>query len=93
MDPTWLQVAPTGPTSGAELLALIQLLTNWFFAGFLVLAVLFIVLAGWQFISSRAEPVALTQARSRLLWAAVAIGAAVLSRGIGVAIKSIVVGS
>ena len=91
--PTWLITAPTGPESGAELVELIKHLTNWLFAGFLILAVLFIVLAGWQFISSRAEPIAITQARSKLLWAAVAIGAAVLSRGVGVAIKAIVVGS
>ena len=91
--PTWILTAPTGPTTGAQLVELIKQLTDWFFAGFLVLAVLFIVLAGWQFISSKAEPVALTQAKSKLLWAAVAIGAAVLSRGVSVAIKAIVGGS
>ena len=51
--PTWISVAPTGPTSGAGLVELI----------------------------GRGS-----------LWAAVAIGAAVLSRGIGMAIKAIVVG-
>lgn len=91
--PTWIKVVPTGPTTGAQLVGLLQHLTNWFFAGFLVLAALFIVLAAWQFISSKAEPVAVTQARSKLLWAAVAIGAAVLSRGVGMAIKAIVIGS
>jgi hypothetical protein len=88
--PTWVITAPTGPTSGSEIVELIESLTNWFFVGFLLLAVLFIVLAGWQFISSRAEPVALTQARSKLLWAAVAIVAAVLSRGIATVIRAIV---
>ena len=88
--PTWLIPAPTGPESGAEVVELIRHLTNWFFVGFMVVAVIFVVLAGWQFISSRAEPAGIAQARSKLFWAAIAIAAAVFSRGIGAAIQSII---
>lgn len=88
--PTWLLQAPTGPTTGAELIGLIQNLTNWLFVGFMGMAVIFIILAAWQFISSRAEPMAITQARSRLLWAAIAIGAAMMSRGVAFAIGNII---
>jgi hypothetical protein len=84
--------APTGPTSGAELVALIENITNWFFAGFMVLAAAFIVLAGWQFIASRGDPTAVTSARAKLLWAAVGIAAAVMAKGIVTAVKSIIGG-
>ncbi|HCM36391.1 MAG TPA: hypothetical protein DIS53_00445 [Candidatus Wildermuthbacteria bacterium] len=88
--PTWIIPAPTGPTTGATLVALIENLTDWFFAAFLVLAVLFVLIAAFQFISSRAEPQAVAQARSKLLWAVVAIIAAVFAKGIPTAIRAII---
>lgn len=88
--PTWIITAPTGLTTGLEVVALITNLTNWLFAGFLVLAAIFIVLAAWQFIFSRAEPAAVAEARGKLLWAVVAIVVAVLSRGIVAAVRSII---
>ena len=90
--PTWILQAPTGPTTGLGVVELIEQLTDWFFVGFLVLAAIFIVLAAWQFISSNAEPAAVAQARNKLLWAVVAIGVAVLSRGIVAAVRSIITG-
>ncbi len=87
--PPWIIPAPTGPTSGSELVQLIEHLTNWFFVGFLILAVILIIIAGWQFISSRAEPQAIMQARNKLFWAVIAIVAAVLSRGVAFAISSL----
>lgn len=90
--PDWLQTAPTGPESGAEVVALIEQLTNWFFAGFMVLAVVFVVFAAWQFISSQGDPQGVGQARQKLLWSAVAIGAAVFARAIPIVIRSVVGG-
>ena len=87
--PSWFQTAPTGPTSGVALAALIVNITNWIFAGFMALALVFLVLAGWQFISSQGDPQGVGQARQKLLWAAVAVAAAVLSRGIVAAIRAI----
>lgn len=90
--PTWIIPAPTGPTTGLEVVELIVNLTNWLFVGFMVLAAVFVVLAAWQFISSSGEPVAVAQARAKLLWAAIAIGVAVLSRGIVAVIGKIIIG-
>jgi len=88
--PAWVLQAPTGPTTGAALIALIRNLTNWLFVGFMFLAVIFIILAAWQFISSRGEPQAVLQARTKFLWAAVAVVAAVISRGVAFAIGNII---
>ena len=90
--PSWIISAPTGPTTGAGLIALIENLINWFFVGFLLLAVVFILLAAWQFISSKAEPQAVSEAKNKLLWAVVAIIAAVFAKGIPAAIRAIIGG-
>ncbi|MBI2098611.1 MAG: hypothetical protein HYT49_03080 [Candidatus Wildermuthbacteria bacterium] len=90
--PPWIIPAPTGPKTGVGLIALIENLLDWFFVVFLVLAVLFIVLAAWQFISGEAQPQAVSQAKSKLLWAVVAIIAAVFAKGIPTAIRAIVGG-
>ena len=90
--PTWIISAPTGPTTGGAVVELIVNLTNWLFVGFMAVAVVFIVLAGLQFISSSGEPTAVAQARSKLLWAAVAIGVALFSRGIVNVIGRIIIG-
>ena len=90
--PSWIISAPTGPTTGAGLIALVDDPFNWFFVGFLLLAVVFILLAAWQFISSKAEPQAVSEAKNKLLWAVVAIIAAVFAKGIPAAIRAIIGG-
>jgi hypothetical protein len=81
---------PTNVKTGADLIALLENIVNWIFVVVLVGAVIFIVLAGWQFISGGGEPQAVSQARSKLLWAAVGIGVAVLAKGIIAAIRNII---
>jgi len=90
--PSWIISAPTGPTTGASFVALIENLINWFFVAFLLLAAVFIVLAGWQFISAQGNPEEIARARQKLFWAAAAIVVAVLSRGFVAAIQAIIVG-
>ena len=85
----WLLSAPTGPTSGLAVLHLINNLTNWLFVGFMLLAVVVIVLAGWQFITGGGAPESVSNARKKLLWAGVAVIIALMSRGIPVVVASI----
>ena len=87
--PTWLQQAPTGPTSGLWALSLIENLIDWMFVGFMVLAVIILVLAGFQFITSQGDPNNVAKARAKLLWAVIAIAVAVMARGIPVVVRSI----
>ena len=88
--PPWLVHLPTaGPTSGLGVLHLIQNLTNWLFVGFMLLAVVVIVLAGWQFITGGGAPESVSNARKKLLWAGVAVITALMSRGIPVVVASI----
>ena len=87
--PTFLISAPTGPTSGAELVELIESLINWFFVGFMLLAVVFVLLAAFQFISSGGDPIGVKSAKNKLFWAVIAIAVASLSKGFVLVIGNI----
>ena len=73
--------APTGPTSGAGLVLLIRNLTNWLFVGFLALASIFIILAAFQFLSGGGDPTQVSSAKKKLIFAAIAVIIATLSKG------------
>ncbi len=83
---------PRGPQNPDELIAVTKVVTNWIFMGFSALAVIFIILAGWQFIAHGGEPQAVSQARSKLMYAAIGIAIALISQGIVPVIKAIVGG-
>lgn len=87
--PTWLQSAPTGPESGTAVIAIITNLTNWLFIGFILLAVVMLVFASLQFLTSGGDPNNLAKARSKLLWAVIGIAAALVAKGIPVVVKLI----
>ena len=81
---------PTGATSGEAFLDVVDNIVDWIFVIVLIGAVIFIVLAGWQFISGGGDPQALSQARNKLLWAAIGVMVAVLARGLVTAVKTII---
>ena len=81
---------PNTITSANNFIDLLDNIVDWIFVVVLVGAVIFIVLAGWQFISGGGEPQAVSQARNKLLYAAIGIMVAVLARGIVVAVRSLI---
>ena len=86
------QKIPTNVKTGKQFIDLLNNIVNWIFVVVMVGAVIFIVLAGWQFITGGGEPQNVTQARSKLMWAAVGIAVAVLSQGIKAAVINIIGG-
>jgi len=81
---------PTGPKTGTELFNILDAIANWVFAGFLVLATIFIIVAALQFLTGGGEPAQVAQARMKLLWAVVAIAIAAAAKGLPVAVRHIV---
>ena len=81
---------PTGATTGGEFVAILIGITDWIFVFLLILAVLFIVLAAFQFVTAGGDPAAVGQARNKLIYAAVGVIVAALSKGLPIAIRSIV---
>ena len=88
--PTGFSPPPTNITSGADLVTTIQALTNWFFVVFLLLAVIFVILAAFQFLSGGGDPQAVAQARQKLIWAAVAVVVATMARAIPTVVNNII---
>ena len=83
------QSVPTGPTTGAEFINIVENITDWLFIGLLILAVVFFILAGFQFLTQGGDPSAMSQARQKLVWMVVAIIVATLAKAIPTAISSI----
>lgn len=81
---------PTGVTSGEAFLNVIDNIVDWVFVIVLLGGVVFIVLAGLQFITGGGDPQTVSQARNKLLWGAVGIMVAVLARGLVTAVRTIV---
>jgi len=81
---------PAGPQSGANLLLILDTIVNWVFVIVLIFSVIFLVLAGWQFITQGGNAQAVSEARMKLLWAAIGIAVAVMARGIPVVVRNII---
>ncbi len=80
----------TTVTTGGNLVTTIQALTNWFFVVFLLLAVIFVILAAFQFLSGGGDPQAVNQARQKLIWAAVAVIVATMARALPTVVNNII---
>ncbi len=78
--------------SGPEFITnLINKVANWLFTFLLVLAVVFIVIAAYNYLFSGGSEEAVTKAHKMLLYAAVAVAVALLSRGFVVVVRSLLV--
>ena len=88
--PTHPQVIPAGPTSQQALLDLIDKVANWIFSLLLAVALIFILIAAFQFLTSGGSPETVAKARQTLLYAVIGIAVAFLARGF-VAIVRVVI--
>src|SRR3989344_5212745 len=71
-------VAPAGPTNLTELVAKTVLVTNIVFTALVVFAIIYIILAAFQFVTAGGDPAGVLQARSKLIYAAVGVIIALL---------------
>lgn len=79
---------PEGPTNETGLLAIVQTGLNYVFTAFIVVAIIFIIMAAFSFVTGGADGA--KEGRQKLMWAAVGIAIALIAKGLPVAIKSIV---
>lgn len=82
---------PRGPQSGLEVLGILVNITNWIFTIFLMIAVIFLILAAFRFVFSGGNPDAVSQARVSIIFIIIGITVAVLARGIPGVIANIVI--
>jgi len=90
--PTSAKQLSKGPQEGNALLALVDVATNWVFAIFVVLSIIFVLLAAFQFVTGGGDAKKIEEARSKLIWATVGILIALLAKGLVPVIKNIVGG-
>lgn len=81
-----------GLKEGEQLLGIVRIATNWIFAIFVILAIIFVLLAAFQFVTGGGDEAKISEARQKLIWAAVGIAVALASRGLVPVIRQILGG-
>ena len=84
-----ISVEEGGITTVEGIFDVIGKVTNYFFTALIVLAVIFIILAGFTFLTASGDPVKLSKAKNQLLWALVAVAIGALSRGLVEIVKGL----
>ena len=77
-----IQNAPKGIRSFEGFLGVFDLLITWIFTILLVLAVIFIILAAFQYLTAGGEEEKIKQAHQKIIYAIVAIAVAFLAQGV-----------
>ena len=80
---------PEGPQSAGEVLSIIVVVSNWVFAIFLAISVIFLVWGAFEFMTGGGDPEKVSMAKKRLLYAIIGIGIALLANGVDDMLRSI----
>ena len=80
---------PQGPQSGGEILRIIDAIGDWVFGIFMLIAVIFILLALFDFITGGGDPAKITTARQKLIYAVVGVALALVAGGIDNILRNI----
>jgi len=80
---------PPGPQNEADILAILNTVTNWVFTIFLAAAVIFILLGAFKFLTSAGDPGKVSSARDNLLYALIGIAVALMAKGFIALVKVI----
>lgn len=82
--------APTIATTPEGLVKIVENITDWVFVIFLLLAVIFIIIAAMQFVTAGGKPESVSEARQKIIWAAVGIIVALAAKAIPAVLQNIV---
>ena len=81
------------PGGAGDVLDVMDRVTNWMFTGFLALAVILVILAAYEYLLAQGGAEEISKAHKMLIYAAIAIGVAVLAKGIVNAARKIAQGN
>ena len=84
--------APTVVTSAAGLIDLIKRVGDWIFLGLLAITAVFLIYAGFLWVTAGGDPNAATKARQMLVNALIGLGVALMARGLVQVMRSIIAG-
>lgn len=77
------------PQTREAFLSMLDTVLNWIFTIFIITAIIFIILAAFQFITGGGEPTKVKEAQKKLIWATVGIIVALLAKGFPSVIRNI----
>jgi len=75
-------LAQEGPPAGLNVMVVLERIVNWLFTILLVVAAIFIVVAGYYFVTATGNPETVSKARNFVLYALIGVAVAVASRGL-----------
>ena len=84
--------APELVSSGTELINLINTIGNWVFAGALAIAAVFLIVAGFMFVTGGGSPEQVNKARTMLINALIGVAIALGARGLVAVVEAILGG-
>ncbi|MEK9186189.1 MAG: pilin [Patescibacteria group bacterium] len=82
-----------GPENVNDVLAILNRLINWMFTLLLVLAILFIIAAAYNYLMAGGDPDKAKKAKDMILYAAIAIAVGLVARGIEFLVRQLILGS
>ena len=83
-----VQTAPQPVTSLGGFIGLICTAVNWLFSVLVVLAIVFVLIAAYKYLTASGDPEKVKGASGTLIYAAVAVAVAVLAKGIPLIVGS-----
>ena len=86
------ETAPTVVTTGAGLINLITTIGNWAFVAVLAVSAIFLIYAGFLWVTAGGNPEGATKARTMLTNALIGVVVALLARGLVQVIRSVIGG-
>lgn len=89
---TLIAFAQEGPRTVNDVLVILNRLINWMFTGLLVLATIFIILAGYKYLTGGGNPEKIKEANHQVLYAAVAIAIGLVARGVEFLVRQLITG-
>ena len=84
-------IQQTGPTTVGGLADVLKGVIRWIYIIFFVIAVMFIIFAAFSYLTAGGDPEQVSKAKSRIIYAAVAIAVALLAVGFEVIIRNFLV--
>lgn len=81
-------VSQTGPTTVGGLTDVLRNVVRWIYILFFIIAVMFILFAAFSYLTAGGDPEQVSKAKSRIIYAAVAIAVALLAVGFEVVIRN-----
>jgi len=85
-----LGITPEGPKENIDIPALFERIVNWAFYFLLIIGTLFLIIAGFYFVTAQGNPDDIKKARQMVIYALIGIGLAVVSRAIVAWLQTIV---